>query len=82
MLIKTRKNFLFFFYLFANYNTITNYILIIHKLNNSSGYRTHDLRANCLAHYQLDYQGIHSIELFELKFEFDLLKYAQYLFEN
>ena len=52
------------------YNTITNYILIIHELSNfnqvlsvvsqtraSGANRTHDSHANSLAHYTLDYQG-------------------------
>ena len=58
------------FYLFINYNTITNYILIIYELNKfyhllgvvsqtrvSGGNRTHDPYTNSLAHYPLDYQG-------------------------
>ena len=57
-------------YLFINYNTITNYILIIYQLCNfdrvldtvsqirvSDGNRTHDPHANNLALYPLDYQG-------------------------
>ena len=52
-------------YLFINYNTITNYILIIYKLSNldhvlsvvsqarvSDGNQTHDPHTNSLAHYQ------------------------------
>ena len=59
-----------FFILFINYNTITNYILIIYELSNfdhllgvvsqtrvSSGNRTHDSHTNSLSHYQLDCQG-------------------------
>ena len=58
------------FYLFINYNTITNYILIIHELGNcdhvlgvvsqarvSGGNRTHDPHSNSLVHFALDYQG-------------------------
>ena len=57
-------------YLFINYNTITNYILIIYELSNfdhllgvesqtrvSGRNQTHDPHANSLAHYPLDYQG-------------------------
>ena len=40
-----------FIYLFINYNTITNYILIIYDLSNF------DMRPESLAHYPLDYQG-------------------------
>ena len=60
----------FFIFLFINYNTITNYILIIYELSNldhlfgvvsqirvSGGNRTHDLHANSLAHYPPNYQG-------------------------
>ena len=56
--------------LFINYNTITNYILILYDLSNldhvlgvvpqtrvSGGNRTHDPQANSLAHYPPDYQG-------------------------
>ena len=52
---------IYLFYLFINYNTITNYILIIYKLNNfdyelgvvsqtrvSGGNRTHDPHVNSL----------------------------------
>ena len=55
------------FYLFNNYNTITNYIVIIYELNNfnhvfgvvsqtrvSGGNRIHDPHANSLAQYPLD----------------------------
>ena len=58
------------FILFTNYNTITNYILIIYELSNldhvlvvvseirvSGGNRTHVHHANNQAHYPLDYQG-------------------------
>ena len=60
----------YFIYLFINYNTITNYILIIYELSNldhtlgivsqtrvSGGNQTHDPHAYSLAHYPLDYQG-------------------------
>ena len=53
-----------------NYNTITNYILIIYELSNfdhvfgvvsqtkvSGGNRNHEPHANSLAYYPLDYQG-------------------------
>ena len=59
--------FTFIFYLFINYNTITNYILITYELSNfdhvlgvvsqtiiSAGNRAHDSHANSLAHYLLD----------------------------
>ena len=59
-------------YLFINYNTITNYILIIYELSNfdhvlcvvsqtriSGGNRTHHPHANGLARYPLDYPGTH-----------------------
>ena len=47
-----------FIYLFINYNTITNYILIIYELSNfSGGNRIHDPHTNSPAHYPLDYQG-------------------------
>ena len=62
------------FYLFINYNTITNYILIIYELSNidhllgvvsqtrvSGGNRTHGPHTNSLAHYPLDYQGTQQI---------------------
>ena len=62
----------FIFYLFINYNTITNYILTICELSNfdhmlgvvsqtrvSGENRTHDPHANSLANYPLDYQGTH-----------------------
>ena len=58
-----------------NYNTITNYILIIYNQSNwdlmlgvvsqiraSVGDRTQDLHANWLALYPLDYQGIQIIK--------------------
>ena len=64
------------FYLFINYNTITNYILIIYELSNfdhvlsvvsqtrvSGGNRTRDLHANSLGHYPLDYQGTQKIQI-------------------
>ena len=57
-------------YLCINYNTITNYILIIYELRNlghtlgvvsqtrvSGGNRIHDPHVNSLEHYSLDYQG-------------------------
>ena len=59
----------YFFYLFINYNTITNNILIIYELSNfdhvlgvvlqgrEPDNRTHDPRVNSPAHYNLDYQG-------------------------
>ena len=60
-----------YLFLFINYNTITNYILIIYELSNfdhlfgvvsqtrdSGGNWIHDPNANSLAHYPLDYQGI------------------------
>ena len=59
-----------FIYLFINYNTITNYSLIIYELSKfdhvlgvvsqtsvSGGNRTHNPHANSLAHYPLDFQG-------------------------
>ena len=62
--------------LFIYYNTITNYILIIYELSKFDlvlgvvsqirvfgGNRTHDLHANSLAHYPLDYQGTHHFRL-------------------
>ena len=65
-----QPGFIYLFYLFINYNTITNYILIIYELSNfdhllgvvsqtrdSGGNRTHDPHANSLAHYPLNYQG-------------------------
>ena len=64
------NSFDFFLFLYINYNTITNYILIIYEMSNfnhvfgvasqtrvSGGNRTHDPRANCIAYYPLDYQG-------------------------
>ena len=60
-------------YLLINYNTITNYNVIIYELRNfdhvlgvvsqtrvSGGNRTHNPQANSLAHYPLDYQGTHA----------------------
>ena len=57
-------------YLFINYNTITNYILITYELSNFDhvfgevlqtrvfgGNRTPDPHPNSLAQYPLDYQG-------------------------
>ena len=65
-----------YFYLFINYKTITNYILISYELSNfdhvlgvvsqtrvSGGNRTHDLHANSLAYYPLYYQGTIKIQL-------------------
>ena len=62
-----RRNEYYFHFLFINYNTTTNYILIIsnfkHLLGVVSqtrvfgGNQTHDSHANILAYYQLDYQG-------------------------
>ena len=62
------QNYLIIF--FINYNTITNYILIVYEPNNldnvfgvvsqirvSGGYWTHDPHANSLAHYPLDDQS-------------------------
>ena len=61
------KNTTKFIYLFINYNTTTNYIIIIYELSNfdhllgvvsqirvSGGNRTHDPHTNSLAHYPLD----------------------------
>ena len=47
-------------YLSINYNTITNYFLIIYELSNFDhvdGNRIYDPQANSLAHYPLDYHG-------------------------
>ena len=70
--------FIYFIYLFINYNTITNYILIIYEQSNfdhllgvvsqtrvSGGNRTHDPHTNSVAHYLLDYQGTLFIALFQ-----------------
>ena len=52
-----------FIYLFINYNTIINYILIIYELGVvsqtrvSGGNRTDDPNDNSLAHCLLDYQA-------------------------
>ena len=51
--------------LFINYNTIRNYIQIIFdhmlgvisQIRVSGGNRTHDLQANSLAHYPLDFKS-------------------------
>ena len=64
------------FSLFINYNTITNYIIILYEMSNfdhvigvvsqtrvSRGNRTHDFRAISLAHYPLDYQCTHFKEI-------------------
>ena len=63
-------------YLFINYNTIKNYILIIYELNNFNhvlgvvsqakvpgGSRTYDYHANSLAHYPLDYKDTQALKL-------------------
>ena len=78
---KIFKRYWNFIYLFINYNTITNYILIIYELNNfdyvlgvvsqtrvSVGNRTHDPHTNCLAQYPLYYQGTQYWNITEINF--------------
>ena len=66
-------------YLFINYNTFTNYILIVYELNYfdhvldvasqtrvTGGNRNHDPHAKSLAYYPLDYQGTEINKLSDL----------------
>ena len=75
-------DFNYFIYLFTNYNTNTNYILIIDDFSNfdlrpvSGGNQIHDPNVNCLVYYPPDYQGARI--LIKIKHKGSFISFAVY----